>query len=62
MLSLETDATLLRTIVQRENTDGLCFLEGLVKTVMESLKHFNLYMGANDLSKSKELCLKYTPD
>lgn len=33
-----------------------------MKGVMGSLKHFNLFMGANDLSKSKELCLKYTPD
>lgn len=41
---------------------GICLLEGHVKIIMESRKHFNLFMGTNDLSKSKELYLKYTLD
>lgn len=39
---------------------GICLPEGHVKIIMESLKHFNLFMGTNDFSKSKELYLKYT--
>lgn len=30
--------------------------------IMESLKYFNLFMATNDLSKNKELYLKYTLD
>lgn len=33
-----------------------------MKIIMESLKYFNLFMATNDLSKSKEVYLKYIVD